>query len=375
MENTIASGTTDLTLEQKQTFYQDGFIVLKNTVPREMTREARCVLNILAGKILMGTAEGPLRKYRAISGQHGAITNLINKTSLSQLLANTMGPFDPPSRGFAAILYPREPSKEIGTHGLPDDEVPNHAFFPHLDGLWTGPIPKTASEVDDWHVPKTLYFGDRSLGVIGVNSSPFFQDPDRTLSIGSFTAFVGIVLNDQPEFGYGNFAVVRGAHHHTAAFFRQQRAAGRVIGPEGHGWPRLRRAGENGVGLTYLPDGISQHFAEGAQYTPDGLMWPEPTPLLVEEGDAFITVHGIPHCGTRNDLGPDPRMNVYFRLRRHRPGGATVIGDSDHPDRGWAGEFLDYPEGCDPWQASKDALCDPWREWDGMQGVVAEARN
>jgi hypothetical protein len=103
-------------------------------------------------------------------------------------------------------------------------------------------------------------------------------------------------------------------------------------------------------------------------------MWPEPPPLLVEEGDALMTVHGIPHCATRNDLGADPRINIYFRLRSHRPEGATVIGDSDHSDRGWKGEFLEYPDGYNPWQVAIDALCDPWSEWEGMQEVVAEAR-
>ncbi|MCH8333643.1 hypothetical protein IIC65_06890 [Candidatus Sumerlaeota bacterium] len=68
-------------------------------------------------------------------------------------------------------------------------------------------------------------------------------------------------------------------------------------------------------------------------------------------------------------------MNVYFRLRRHRPGGARVAGDSDHPDRGWNGEFLDYPEGYNPWAVSIDALCDHWSEWDGMREVVAEERS
>ena len=124
-----------------------------------------------------------------------------------------------------------------------------------------------------------------------------------------------------------------------------------------------------------LPDyQIAKHYEEGAQYTPDGLMWPEPTPLLVEEGDAFITVHGIPHCGTRNDLGADPRISAYFRLRHHRPGGATVRGDSDHPDRGWEGEFLEYPDGYNPWQVAINAFCDPWSEWDGMQEIVVEER-
>ena len=104
-------------------------------------------------------------------------------------------------------------------------------------------------------------------------------------------------------------------------------------------------------------------------------MWPQPTPILMDEGDAVITLHAIPHCGTRNELGAEPRMNVYFRIRRERPGGARVVGDSDHPDRGWNGEFLEYPDDYDPWQVAIDKLCDHWSEWDGMADVVAEARS
>ncbi|MDE2699488.1 MAG: hypothetical protein OXI23_11505, partial [Gemmatimonadota bacterium] len=140
------------------------------------------------------------------------------------------------------------------------------------------------------------------------------------------------------------------------------------------GWPPLKRVCDKAVGINTLPEWIANHYREGAQFTPDGLMWPEPTPVLAEEGDAFISVHGIPHCGTRNDLGADPRISAYFRLRRHRPGGAKVRGDSDHPDRGWEGEFLEYSDGYNPWQVAIDKLCDPWSEWDGMQEVVDEAR-
>ena len=66
-------------------------------------------------------------------------------------------------------------------------------------------------------------------------------------------------------------------------------------------------------------------------------------------------------------------MNVYFRLRRQQPGRAKVRGDSDHPDRGWDGEFLEYPNGFDPWQSSIDAMCDHWSEWDGMQDVLLDS--
>ena len=186
MKHTGSDHPVELTLEQKRAFYRDGFIILKNIVPKELTHRARRLVNITAGQIVNGTMDAPKRRNRFV-GCEDIITDLVNKTALTELLTNTMGPFDPPTNGFAPILYPREPTREIGIHGLPDDEVPNHAFFPHLDGQWTGPIPKTADEVDDWYAPKTPHFGDRSASVIGINGSPLFQDPDCMLSIGSLS--------------------------------------------------------------------------------------------------------------------------------------------------------------------------------------------
>ncbi len=182
-----------------------------------------------------------------------------------------------------------------------------------------------------------------------------------------------MALNDQTEFGRGNLCLLEGAHHEVERFFRMQLDKGGPIGPEGPGWPRLIPRGEDGVGLNYMPDEVRNKFTEGAAYTPDGTMWPKPTPILLDEGDAVCALHAVPHCGTRN-AGADPRMNVYFRLRRHRPGGAMVTGDSDHPDRKFNGEFRRHEPGYDPFQVSVAAMCDHWSEWDGMREVVAEER-
>lgn len=358
----------ELSAEQKRQFYRDGFIVLKNAVEPELTYRAKRRINVIAGR------PGRLFDYYGELSGSPEFPALVNESCLGEILRNTMGPYDPPQRAMPMVLYPSDPSPEIGHHGLPDDQLPNYGFFPHLDGLWTGAIPKSQREVDDWDAPRTEHFGAGDATVIGRNMTPLFQDPECRLSIGSFTCFVGVALNDQTEFGRGNLAVLRGAHHAVEAFFRWQREQGGPIGPEGPGWPRLVPMGEDGVGMNYLPQTVRDQYSKGAEYTPDGAMWPQPTPVLLDEGDAVLTVHAIPHCGTRNYEGAEPRMNVYFRLRRERPGGARVLGDSDHPDRGWKGNFLDYPEGYDPWQVAIDALCDHWSEWDGMADIVADER-
>jgi hypothetical protein len=52
----------------------------------------------------------------------------------------------------------------------------------------------------------------------------------------------------------------------------------------------------------------------------------------------------------------------------------VLTGISDHPDRGWGGEWLEYEPGNNPWERSKNAMCDQWAEWEGMAGAVAEGR-
>ena len=92
---------------------------------------------------------------------------------------------------------------------------------------------------------------------------------------------------------------------------------------------------------------------------------PEKRHPVQDEGDAVLTVFLLPHSGTRN-TGVEPRKNCYFRIRAHAhlPGGPPVSGRHDHPDRGRMGEWLDYSGvDADPFEVSKDHLCDQWRVW------------
>ncbi len=345
----------ELSIDQKRQFLKDGFIVLPGIVPRTLTAAAR-------RHIYLDASKHGLRRHSHDTEDNGAFSNLVNQSALGDVIRNTMGPYDPPERGFAAILYPE-----------PESEVPNYGWSPHIDGwAYFNDLPGTPREVDSWKSPRTEHFGTGDASTYGDNLTPFFQDPECRLSIGSFTAFVGVALNDQTHFGSGNLCLLKGAHAHVENFFKKQRDAGGVIGPEGPGWPRLAPLGNGSVGMVPMPDEIRDQFMDEATTTEDGNVWLKPTPVLLDEGDAVIALHACPHGASRNHSA-DPRMNVYFRLRRQQPGRAKVRGDSDHPDRGWDGEFLEYPNGFDPWQSSIDAMCDHWSEWDGMQDVLLDS--
>jgi hypothetical protein len=183
---------------------------------------------------------------------------------------------------------------------------------------------------------------------------------------------VFVCLNDQMQQGCGQTALLTGAHHATQEFFRWQRAQNGHIGPEGPGWPRLNHDVPNRCGLVYLPEMVRDQFIdESAQQTPDGVYWPKPTQVLMQPGDACITVFHMPHSGTRNEFGTESRKNIIFRIRnKKRQPLVMVNGVSDHPDRGQMGEWLDFEEGNDPWKRSKDALCNQWDEWEGLQHIV-----
>ena len=92
-------------------------------------------------------------------------------------------------------------------------------------------------------------------------------------------------------------------------------------------------------------------------------------------GDACVTVYNIPPSGSRNQYGTESRKNIIFRLRnKKRQPNIMVNGVSDHPDRGQMGEWLEFEAGNNPWERSKDAMCNMWDEWDGLADVVADMR-
>ena len=221
------------------------------------------------------------------------------------------------------------------------------------------------------------YFGEND-DRRGTNDGQLWIDPDRRISIGSYTALVGVCLNNQMEPGNGQFGVLKGMHEDVEAVFRAQRDRGTVIGPEGYDWPRMKISHTGQPFMNGLPDSVRQKAKKRSEASAPIENWPwkELTPVLMNQGDAVIAMHSCPHTATPN-LGPNARMNVYFRIRRRREGnpheGSRRLGHgvSDHPDRGYFGQFLEYPSNYNPWETSIDKLCDHWQEWDGMQSLVS----
>lgn len=358
--------TSRLTSEQKRDLYRDGFVVMRNAVSKGLVQDAlECIRTAEKGHYV---------------GADQAMTDLVNASTITPILNEVMGTFDPPTTCQVGIRRIAEPGEHFINIGYREKDLPYFGAELHMDGLCTMAAPQ---EVQDGTADEIYHRffasgpkGDlgRSPDVIGHNMMPMFLDPDMTLGLGSFTCFLFVCLNDQTVAGRGQTAVLAGAHHATEQFFRKQRDHNNCLGPEGIGWPRMNHDVPNRSGLVYLPDEIrEQYLDEDSETTPDGVRWPKPNLLLMDAGDAAIAVHGIPHCGTRNELGTESRKNMIFRIRNKAQQPDKVVnGASDHPDRGQRGEWLEFEQGNDPWERSKYALCNQWQAWGGMKDVVAE---
>ena len=355
---------SSLTPSEKLNLFRDGFVVIKNAVPEAIHHAARDTV----------TKSLPADERRLLAppelAGHPTVLALFNDSGLRELMEEAMGPFPPVISSQVAVTPPRD--------------VMGGSPGPHVDGSWGGAIPDDPAEIDTAlgrPIDVERYFGPDDTRR-GSNDGQLWQDPARRISLGSYTALVGVAINDQLIPGRGQFAVIRGAHEAVEAVFRAQRDSGGVIGPEGADWPRIKISSTNRPFLNGLPDSIrarAQRNAEAAEPI-DGWPWPMLTPVCLAAGDAVVALHSCPHTPTPNH-GPEPRMNVYFRLRRRREGnpheGTRRIGHgvSDHPDRGYFGQFLDYPPGHDAFQISIDKLCDHWSEWDGMRDIVRGERH
>ncbi len=347
-----------LSSAEKHTLKHDGLVILENVIPREIIAKAKELIN-----------QDPTR---IVHGDVASINNLYNESALREIMLDVMGPHTAPINAQVAVTMPHYADAVVRR---PASSV----YHPqaHVDGGWAGLCPLTKSEIlaSGWTLETWGSDGDpQSMGPAG--HAPLWQDRERTVAIGSYTALVGVCLNDQRDPGKGQFSVRRGAHEAVEAFFRHQRDLGGPIGGGGPDWPRLQPMGEDQAFAGIMPEKMVDSYP-ATRFEMDGWPWPELTPTLMNEGDAVIALHSVPHTATPN-LSDDPRMNVFFRIRRFREENpyegepAVGWGVSDHPDRKLNGEFLEYPDSYDPFKTSVDKMCDHWSEWDGMQHLVSE---
>ena len=346
--------------EQKQSFYDDGFLIFRDILPTEIVRAAaRQIYGDLDAVWQTSTtlaqvdgdssnnnfASQHLEAAKASlqSRKSEAILRLIDSdNALMRSINEALGkPMRPPPSAQLATLFPHELGHRLNEAGYPVDEVPFFGWHGHLDGLWNGAAP-VHQRTDRAMNNEELAAWNRDPGRNGVRRIYAHAN------VLNFTGLLGIPLSDQMVEGSGNLGLLRGAHHPISEFFASQRERGGPLGPDGPGWERIDRMAPNQSGLRHYPDQVKNQFKEDAAYTSNGQIWPKPTLIKVRPGDAVLTLHAVPHCATRLE-GVSPRLMAYFRF---------VVADRP------SDQVHCYP----------DALCDCWLEWEGMREVVNDNR-
>lgn len=167
----------ELSNEQKQQFYQDGYVKLPGVVPRERVDAALRAINASIGS--EGIAPEKLTTFRAQSytpelQKSAPITDLLNESPLWGIAESAIGTgqVKPVTGGQIALRFPvvEQPTEPR----------------PHIDGMYT---------------PTN-----------GVKEG----------TIANFTALVGVLLSDLPGPYAGNFTVWPGTHRIYEQYFREQ---------------------------------------------------------------------------------------------------------------------------------------------------------
>lgn len=221
-----------LTVEQKREFLENGYVKVPGVVPRYLVDVALKAINHSLGQ---GINEADLPKLRSQSycpelKETDVITDLLNKTPALGLAESLIGPGK----------VKRVVGGQIGIR-FPVMRDPIPSPRPHLDGM---PSPNNGV------APGTL---------------------------GNFTMLVGVMLNDLPVAGMGNFTVWPGTHRLFETYFREH-------GPEDlqHGMPKIE--------------------------------YPQPAPVTGQAGDVVLVHYQTAHGASPNG-SPHPRYMVFFRLR------------------------------------------------------------
>ena len=291
-----------LTTEEKRQLYRDGYIIIKGAVSRELTSVAKAAIKraAAAGKAAAARSGGqPVERVNL--GTSDEMLDLVRQSRVTPILHDLIGYFDPPRACQVGVLPPRKPGENFTAVGYRDKDVPYYGANTHMDGICTifSGIPQNKAEVAGMtHDEKYRHYVNagmdprtggkeplnagktgmpcdgkpeplRSCEVVGENGGvPLFNDPNCTLGIGSFTAFVFACLNDQMKEGCGQTAVLRGAHHSAERYYQMQRDSGGIIGIEGPGWSRINSQADNGLGLNYLPGPIYDEFCDEERFGP-----------------------------------------------------------------------------------------------------------
>ena len=328
----------------------DGWLVLRGAVPCAMVAAARRRVNASLGADGLRndspsrTSSGNPRVRGAFDelGRTGAVLDLLRATAvLPALEAALGGRIKPVTAAQIRLCFPADPSEVVDIDmGVANSAIPHNGWNGHVDGFWNKVYGQ--NNAGTTLERKELGAGASAPAEADLVAWAKANAPAPGEGLSDFSALVGVPLSAQRLPDAGNLGLLRGGHKMVEAGFRAQRAAGGPLGPGGPGWDRFNANG----GLELYPPAVRELAvktgagAAAARVGADvGRLWPRPTQLLLDEGDAVIVHWATPHAAVRN-LSADTRYMVYFRVsaEAHVPGEAAT-------------------------------LCDVWRHWHGVRGA------
>ena len=124
--------TTQMTDEQKRRLFHDGYVVLKGAVSDELVAAARA--RIKAAK--KGENLSPAEE----------LTDLVNKSTVTPILTEVMGRFDPPSRCHVGVTKQSGPRDHFTPLGYREKDLPYYGHGMHAEGLFTAAPPQEPAE-------------------------------------------------------------------------------------------------------------------------------------------------------------------------------------------------------------------------------------
>ena len=336
---------SEITQTQVKSFYKNGFLVLKNIIPKDIVIQAKHNIDISLEEFNNQVKNYNNQNFNSflyqkyINNNNPLFLDLFNKSDLKNIIEFMLGDLVSPIKKLQfAINFPEAPSSRTNESGYYDHETPFYGWCGHLDGLWNGgTLPPRIGEI---MTNNELLQWNKEISTNGVKKRCI----ELNCNIFNFSALVGIPLSDQIKDGDGNVGVLKGAHHKMENFFKMQFKAGGPIGPDGPGWQRENTSAPNGHGLNHYPDSVRESFKRNAVRTSDGRLWPKPTLIQAKQADAILIHFTLPHSATRV-VGPDPRMMLYYR-----------ISPQSRPKK----YLKAFPQG----------LYDIWNEWKGLKEII-----
>jgi hypothetical protein len=127
----------ELSHEEQRELYRDGFVVVREAVPRQLTFKARGAINMQIAK------EGVRSPYHDLSGR-ATLPDLVNESPLGEIMRRAMGPLvqvsSPywnglPGRMFSRHLSHFEVHGDAGLAGHPSAR-PGHAHRRCVGSVW-----------------------------------------------------------------------------------------------------------------------------------------------------------------------------------------------------------------------------------------------